>query len=75
MDGNINILLQEFLPMMPNLTEIYIDSKALRGEERLNIIRNNVGNLRKLSVAAEFVEQARTLFGIGVEVFETEIHN
>jgi hypothetical protein len=74
-DNNINVLLQEFLPVMTNLKEVDIDSKASRDEERLNIIRNNVPQLRKLGVAAEYVEQARNLFGIGVEVYETETHN
>ena len=60
---------------MTSLKEIDIDSKAPREEERLNIIRNIVPQLRKLGVAAEYVEQARNLFGIGVEVYETETHN
>jgi len=74
-DRNINVLLQEFLPVMTSLREIYIDSMAPREEERLNIIRNHVPDLRKLGVATEFVQQAKDLFGDGVEVYETEIHN
>ncbi|XP_070508726.1 uncharacterized protein [Chironomus tepperi] len=71
-DGNINVILQEFLPFMSNLRELYINSKAKNETERLNIIRNNVPLLTKLWVAAEYVEQAKNLFGDGVEVNATE---
>lgn len=74
-DRNINVLLQEFLPVMINLSEIYIDSKAPREDERLNIIRNHVPNLTKLWVDAEYVQQAKNLFGNGVDVNEVEIQN
>lgn len=71
-DGNINVLLQEFLPSMTNLREIYIDSKAPGETDRLNIIRNNVTNLTKLWVPAEYVQQSKNLFGVGVEVQEVD---
>lgn len=55
---------------MTNLREIYIDSKAPGETDRLNIIRNNVTNLTKLWVPAEYVQQSKNLFGVGVEVQE-----
>lgn len=70
-DRNINVLLQEFLPRMRNLREIYIDSMAPRKEERLNIIRNFVPLLSKICVADEYVEESRQFFGDNVEVFPT----
>ena len=67
-DRNINVLLQEFLPRMRNIEEIYIDSVAPRVEVRFDIIRICVPSLRKLSVDLSYVEQATTFFGGGVEV-------
>jgi len=69
-DRNINVLLQEFLPQMTQLTEISLDSKAPRVEERFEIIRNYVPELKTLSVAQEFVANAKSFFGNDVEVKE-----
>ncbi|KAL7014204.1 hypothetical protein ACKWTF_015797 [Chironomus riparius] len=70
-DSNINVLLQEFLPVMTNLKEISIDSKAPREMERLDIIRINVPGLTKLWVDADYVQQAKNIFGLGIEVNAT----
>ena len=70
-DRNINVLLEEFLPRMINLIEIYIDSKVSRVESRFDTIRANVPGLRILWVDSEYVEQARVFFGNEVEVNET----
>ena len=70
-DGNINVLLQEFLPRMTNLTEIYIDSMAPRKPARLNIIRNFVPSLAKMWVVSEYVEETKQFFGDQVEVLPT----
>jgi len=71
-DRNINVLLQEFLPRMTSLTEIYIDSKAPRVEGRFNTIRVNVPELKKLWVDPEYVEQAKAFFGTEVNVYEIQ---
>jgi len=67
-DRNINTLLGEFLHCMPNLNEIYLTSTAPRASERLNIIKSFVPNLRKLSVASQFVEDAKNIFGSNVQI-------
>lgn len=67
-DNNINVLLQEFLPHMSQLKEISLDSKASRVEERFQIIRNLVPELKTLCIAQEFVADARIFFGNDVEV-------
>ncbi|XP_070508910.1 uncharacterized protein [Chironomus tepperi] len=70
-DRNINVLLQEFLPRMSSLKEIYIDSTAPRMEQRMNIIRNFVPALSKIWVDSEYVEDTRRFFGDNVEVLPT----
>ena len=69
-DRNINVLLQEFLPRMNRLVEIHMDSKAPRVEERFEIIRNFVTDLKILSVAPEHAQIAKNFFGNGVDVKE-----
>jgi len=61
-DRNINTLLGEFLRHMCQLNEIYITSKAPRATERFNIIDKFVPNLAKISVASQYVEEARIKF-------------
>jgi len=67
-DRNINTLLGEFLRYMPNLNEIYLTSTAPRASERLNIIKSFVPNPRKLSVAPQFIEDAKNIFGTDVQI-------
>ena len=67
-DRNINTLLGEFLQYMPKLEEIYLTSKAPRATERLQIIKANVRFICKLSVAPEYVDEARKIFGSSVNV-------
>ncbi|KAL7014171.1 hypothetical protein ACKWTF_015778 [Chironomus riparius] len=67
-DRNINTLLEEFLPCMSKLEEIYLTSTAPRETERLNIIKSFVPLIRKLSVAPQFVEEAKMIFGSTVDV-------
>ncbi|XP_070509129.1 uncharacterized protein [Chironomus tepperi] len=69
-DRNINTLLEEFLPCMYNLQEIYITSKAPRPTERFKIIGRFVGNLTKISVAPQYLEEAQKTFR-NVTVCET----
>ena len=74
-DRNINVLLQEFLPQMSQLTEISLDSKAPRVDERFQIIRNYVPQLKSLSVAQELVANAKDFFGNEVDVNEIIVHD
>lgn len=61
-DRNINTLLEEFLRHMCQLNEVHITSKAPRATERFNIIEKFVPNLAKISVASQYVEEARIKF-------------
>ncbi|XP_070508703.1 uncharacterized protein [Chironomus tepperi] len=69
-DRNVNVLLQESLPCMTKLEEIYMTSMASsKYKERLAIIKRKCPTLRKLSVAEQFVGDAKIVFGKSVEVF------
>ena len=69
-DRNINTLLEEFLRFMPYLREIYITSKVARATERFKIINRFVPNLNKISVAPQYLEEAKKTFR-NVQVYET----
>lgn len=72
-DRNINTLLEEFLPNMPKLEEIYITSVAPRATERLQIIKIFVLNLKKLSVASDLVDDAKKIFNESfVQIFSVD---
>ena len=71
-DRNINVLLEEFLPHMSQLNEIYLTSTAPRATERFLIIKSFVPNLIKISVAPQYVEEAKLIFGVNVFVAEIE---
>lgn len=61
-DRNINTLLEEFLPHMHRLSVIYITSKVPRATERFKIINRFVPNLKKITVAPQFFEEAKKTF-------------
>lgn len=67
-DRNINVMLEESLPFMTNLKELYLSSIAPRGKERLNIIKAKAPFLQKLSVAEQFVEDAKVIFDNNIEI-------
>ena len=69
-DRNINVLLEECLPNMTKLNEIYLTSATPRSAERFRIIKQFVPELRKLSVASQFLKEARDIFGNSVEICE-----
>lgn len=72
-DRNINTLLEEFLPNMPKLEEIYITSVAPKATERLQIIKIFVLNLKKLSVASDLVDDAKKIFNESfVQIFSID---
>ena len=67
-DHNINVLLDEFLPNMKKLSEIYISSTDRRYAERFRLIKTFVPNLKKLSIPQQFVKEARQSFDSDVEI-------
>jgi len=67
-DRNINVLLGESLPNMPELRELYLPSMVPRGKERLKVIKNLAPGLKKLSVADQFVAEAKVIFDQHVEI-------
>lgn len=69
-DRNINTLLEEFLPHMHQLTELYVTSTAPREIERLQIIKSRVINLRTISLHPTYCVEARAIFGNEVNVME-----
>lgn len=62
-DRNINVLLEECLPNMTCLSEIYLTSKIGRSSDRFKIIKNLAPNLKKISVAAQYAEEVTKIFG------------
>ena len=69
-DENINSVLRDCLSSMTNLNEIYLRSRASNSMERLQIIKNQAPNVRKLSVAEQFLGEAKEFFGNEMEVLE-----
>lgn len=67
-DRNINVLLEESLPYMTAIKELYLPSLAPRVKERLITIKNKAPTLQKLSVAEQFVGEARAIFGKNFEI-------
>ncbi|CAG9811544.1 unnamed protein product [Chironomus riparius] len=67
-DININVLLEEFLPKMKKLSEIYITSTDRRYVKRFEVIKAFVPNLKKLCISQELVKEARQIFDGGVEI-------
>lgn len=67
-DMNINVILQEFLPRMRNIEDFYLDSILERYEERFNILRAYVPELKKLWVNSSIINQAQLFFGEEVEI-------
>lgn len=61
-DRNINVLLEEFLPRMTSLKNIYLDSNTPRIQERLNIVKLYTPRLESFVVHPDCFEQARTYF-------------
>lgn len=55
-DRNINIILQECLPLMATLNTLYLNSTAPRAPERFKIIKNNAKNLKNLMVSIIFLD-------------------
>lgn len=74
-DRNINVILGECLREMGNLKEICLTSTAPRALERLNIIRNCVLNLKKLTLSSQFVEEAKQFFKTNNNVVICSIGN
>ena len=72
-DRNINTLLGEFLHEMPELEELYLTSTASRSTVRLQIIQSANPSIRKLSVASQFVEEAKEIFGGRVHIARLSI--
>ncbi|KAL7014178.1 hypothetical protein ACKWTF_015783 [Chironomus riparius] len=71
-DRNINVILEECLPHMTRLEEIRLTSKAPRVMERFRIIRQFVPGLKIISVASQFMEDARNCFDENVQICEAE---
>ena len=69
-DFEINGILEQCLPKMTKLEEIHLTSIASKVTERLMIIKKFVPQLKKLSVASKFVEDARKCFLENVEIYE-----
>lgn len=67
-DRNINTLLGEFLPIMTQLTEIYLTSRAPRVTERFQLIKTFVPNLSTISVVSDFFKEAEKNFGPNINV-------
>lgn len=67
-DRNINVLLEESLPHMPELKELYLPSMVPRGKERLKIVKTLAPGLKKLSIADQFVAEAKEIFDQHVEI-------
>ena len=67
-DRNINVILEECLPYMKNVEEIYLTSTVRNITERFVIIKKFATKLSKLAVAERFVKEAKEFFGPGVEV-------
>jgi len=69
-DRNINVLLEECLPFMSQLTEITLTSTVARSSERFRIIKSLVPNLNKINVAAQYAEEAMEIFGEFINVYK-----
>lgn len=67
-DRNINMILDQCLPFMPTIQEIYIDSEAPRAAERFEIIRRNASNLKNLTIAEKFSDIVNQYFANNVIV-------
>lgn len=67
-DRNINTLLGEFLPKMPNLEELYIDSIAPRFKERFRVINNTSHKLKKIIIDPSYIDEASTIFHSTVNI-------
>lgn len=67
-DRNINVLLEESLPHMPAIKEIYLPSLAPRNNERINTIKNKAPGIQKLSIAEQFVGESRKILNNDVEI-------
>lgn len=68
LDRNINVILDECLPSMKYLEEIYLTSTAPKVIDRLHLIKNFAPKLKKLSIFHNFFDDAITVFGNSVEI-------
>lgn len=57
---------------MTRLEEIYLTSNAPREMERFRIIREFVPGLKKLSIASQFINIAKSLYDTNIEICEIE---
>jgi hypothetical protein len=67
-DRNINVLLEYCLPYMNQVNEIYMTSTANRSKERFLTIKKLAPYINKISVDAQYLDEAKTLFGPSVTV-------
>lgn len=67
-DRNIAVILEECLPKMKNLEEICSTSTAPNAKVRFEAIKKSVKNLKKLTIPAELVPVAKTVFGDRIEI-------
>ena len=67
-DRNINVLLEECLPKMTKLKEIYLTSKAPKAVERFKVIKKFNTMIKKLTIAAQYVDEAITVFDKSIEI-------
>jgi len=61
-DRNINVLLEEFLPHMPRLKEIYLKGSNVRINERFIILKKYASCLKKLTIAGQYNNEAKDIF-------------
>jgi len=70
LDRNINVILDECLPEMKHLEEIILSSTESRVIERFSTIRKFSPNLKKLSVAQQFMDVAKNFFDENVSIYD-----
>ena len=70
MDRNIIVILQECLPEMTELEEIHISSTKVKVNDLFVTIRRFAPKLKKLSIAKQYMDEAKDFFGNTVEINE-----
>ena len=67
-DRNVNVILEECLPYMRNLEEIYLTSIIPNAKSRFDTIKKLVGSLKKLIIPMDLVPIAKQVFEDRIEI-------